>query len=107
MRAAGRNSSLRGWFGDTLLPGLLKRPGVIAAWYAESTDATIGSVTADVPRKDRILDALLVIEAMSEEVLAAAVSGLDWGGIEAQGRRSDAPAARLRVVYTVHSGRTV
>ena len=102
-RKGGKEVSLRGWFGTTLLPGLAKRPGVIAAWYAESTAATIASVTADVPRKDRLLDALLVMEAASEEALGAALSGLDWAGIEAQGGKPDAPQARLRVIYSVHS----
>jgi len=103
-RSAGHDPTLRAWFESAVLPGLLKLPGVIGAWYAESTPETLASVMADIPRKDVILDALLVIEAMSEEPLGAALSSLNWQDLESHGVRSDASAARLRVVYSVHSG---
>ena len=106
-RTTGHDPTLRAWFGGAVLPALLKLPGVIGAWYAESTPETLASVMADIPRNDLILDALLVIEAMSEEALGAALSSLNWQDLEAHGVRSDASAARLRVAYSIRSGSTV
>ena len=54
-------------------------------------------------KTDRILDAVLMIEAVSVEDLNAAMSSLDWDGIRARGGAPDAPAARFRVVYTLRS----
>ena len=102
-RAAGAHDALRDWVGSSLIPDLSRKPGVVAAWYAESTGATIASVVADSPRKDRILDTVLMIEATSAEDLDAAVSSLDWESFLRHGGKPDAPAARFRVIYTIHS----
>jgi hypothetical protein len=104
VRTSGGKTDLRDWIGDTLVPGLTRKHGIVAAWYAESTATSIASVTADIPRKtDRILDAVLMIEAVSAEDLNAAISSLDWDGIRTHGGEPDAPAARFRVVYTIRS----
>jgi len=101
-RSKGREGALHSWVADTLLPGLVARHGIVAAWYAESDAATLGSATADHPRKtDRLLDAVLAIESVSEEDLAAALDGLDWPAIEAHGGRPDVPSVRFRALFTV------
>lgn len=103
IRTADRKTDLRDWIGDTLVPDLISKHGIVAGWYAESTEATIASVVADSPRNDRILDAVLMIEAASNEDLSAAVSSLDWDCIRIHGGKPDAPPAQFRVIYTIHS----
>jgi hypothetical protein len=103
-RTPGREDALREWIGEKLLPELLGRHGVVGAWYAERTAAAVASALVDHPRTtDRILDAVLMVEAVSNEDLSAAASLLDWDRMQAEGGKPDAPAARFRVVYTVYS----
>ena len=102
-RTPGREDALREWVGKQLLPELLSRHGVVAAWYAERDAAAVASALADHPRKtDRILDAVLMVEAETNEDLSAAMPLLEWGRIRAQGGKPEAPAARFRAVYTIH-----
>lgn len=102
-RTPGREDALREWIGKQLLPELLGKHGVVAAWYGERTAAEVASVLADHPRKtDRILDGVLMVEAVSNEDLTAVAPLLEWSRFQAQGGKPDAPAARFRVVYTLH-----
>lgn len=102
-RTPGREDALREWIGEKLLPELSAKHGVVAAWYGERDAAAVASALADHPRKtDRILDAVLMVEAETNEDLNAAMPLLDWGRIQAQGGKPDAPAARFHTVYTIH-----
>ena len=95
---------LRAWMTDTLLPERLNVRGVVSTWYAERNDETVAMAKQDHLRTtDRILDAMLVIEATSNDALSAAAPLLDWPRIPAQGGAPDVPAARLRNIYTLHS----
>ena len=52
---------------------------------------------------DRILDGMLVIEAICDEALDGAASVHAWDRIGAQGGAADVPAARLRNIYALRS----
>lgn len=102
-RAPGQAKGLRDWIAGALLPELLALPGVLSAFYAERNEDAVAMAKQDHLRtSDRILDGLLVIEATSNEALDAAAPLLNWERLRAQGASPDAPAARLRTVYTLH-----
>lgn len=102
-RVAGREAALRAWMSGRLLPELLLQRGIMATWYGEQDAATRASVAADIPRQsDRFLDGVLMIEAVSEDALDAAMPLLAWERLMAQGAQPDASPATLRVCMTVH-----
>lgn len=102
-RDPGKTRSLRAWIEASLLPEAVKSPGVVSAWYAEKNEGAVAMAKQDHLRTtDRILDGLLVIEATSNEALDAAAPLLAGDRLQAQGAMPDAPAARLRNVYTLH-----
>ena len=102
-RVAGREDGLRAWISGQLLPELLKQRGVMAAWYGEQDAATRASVAADIPRQsDHFLDGVLVVEAVSDDALDAAMPLLAWERLKAQGAEPDVSAARMRVCMSVH-----
>lgn len=102
-RAAGRADELRAWIAGQLLPELIKQRGILRAWYGEQDAATLASVAADIPRKsDKFLDAVLVLEGITDEALDVAMPLLAWERLKAQGAEPDAAPARMRVGMTVH-----
>lgn len=102
-RSPGKAEGLRAWMAKSLLPQVVKLTGVVSAWYAEQNAGAVAMAKQDHLRTtDRILDGLLVIEATSNEALDAAAPLLQWDRLQAQGAAPDAPAARLRNIYTLH-----
>lgn len=102
-RAPGQAKGLRDWIGSVLLPEALALPGIVGAWYAERNEDAVAMAKQDHLRtSDRILDGLLVIEATSNEALDATTPLVSRDRLRAQGASPDAPAARLRTVYTLH-----
>ncbi len=102
-RAPGKAEGLRAWIATSLLPEVVTLPGVVSAWYAEQNEGAVAMAKQDHLRTtDRILDGLLVIEATSNEALDAAAPLLQWSRLQAHGAAPDAPAARLRNIYSLH-----
>lgn len=102
-RAPGKEDTLRAWIKSTLLPEIAAKPSVVSAWYAERNDGAVAMAKQDHLRTtDRILDGMLIVEAQSNEALDAVAPLYAWDRLRAQGGAPDAPAARLRNVYTIH-----
>ena len=99
----GRHGALRSWLSDALLPDLLRSHGVVAARFAEQNPRILSAGTSEHMRAtDKYLDALLMIEAVSETDLDAALPLLTRDDLAAHGAALDGEIRRLRVIYTLH-----
>src|SRR5688572_19588902 len=89
-RQAGRQSDLRAWIADSLLPALVAEHGVVAARYAVKNAAALAAGTSGHMRPtDTYIDALLMIEAVSEADLTNALPLLDSQELRARGAQPD------------------
>jgi hypothetical protein len=104
-RERGREAALRAWMNATLMPELLAAHGIMAARYAEGNPAgTESAIDGHMRGGDHVMDALLMIEAVSDEDLVAAMPLVAEARLAAQGAKPDRAPARLRVIYTLRPG---
>ena len=102
-RSPGREPGLRRWIADALVPGLMRKHGVVAARYAEKNPAALAAGTAEHLRPtDRYIDAVLMIEAVCREDLAAALQLVARKALAVHGAEPQGEARRLSVIYTLH-----
>jgi hypothetical protein len=102
-RAAGREADLRLWVRDALVPELMRQHGIVAVRYAEKNPAALAAGTAEHLRPtDRYIDAVLMIEAVSAQDLAAALPLVDDAALTKHGGVRDGEAQRLNLSYTLH-----
>lgn len=80
--------ALRRWAADDLLHSMVADRGVVAARLAECDQEVVQAVVSNFLRKgDRFVDALLLIEATSEQDLRTTLRRLDARTLEAKGAR--------------------
>ena len=97
------SAALRLWISQSLVPRLMREHGIVAARYIEKNAATLAAATAEHLRStDKYIDALLMIEAVSEADLAGALALIEPGEFRARGAEPDGAAQRLNLVYTQH-----
>jgi hypothetical protein len=81
-------AALRRWAAEDLLQNVLACRDVVAARLAECDQDVVNTVLAHFTRKgDRYVDALLLIEAISEQGLRDALGRLEAGGLQARGAK--------------------
>lgn len=98
----GREAAARAWMRADLVPALVARPGIMAARYAERNAAALESATrGHIRTTDRFLAGLLMIEAVSDADLDAALDLVAPDRLAAQGLAPEAPGARLRVIFAI------
>lgn len=103
-RVAGREDELRAWMSGTLLPELTRQHGIVAARLAEKDARALAGGTAQHMRPtDRYLDALLMIEAVSEADLAAALPLAGDAVLASHGAGSDGGMRQVRLIYTLRA----
>lgn len=90
-----------------LLPRMLSCRDVVATRLAECDREVANTVIAQFTRKgDRYVDGLLIIEAVSEAGLRAALNALDTGGFEACGAVLDGAPATFSQLLAFHTPRS-
>jgi hypothetical protein len=104
VRAPSHDSAaLRQWMSQSLLPKLMGEHGIVAARYIEKNPVALAAGTAEHLRPtDQYIDALLMIEAVSETDLAGALAHVKAGEFCAQGAELEGAARRLNLIYTQH-----
>jgi len=109
LRGPSRNpAALRQWMAQSLIPKLMREHGIVAARYIEKNSAALAAGTAEHLRStDKYIDALLMIEAVSETDLASALALIMPGEFRAQGAELDGAPRRLNLIYTQHVSPTV
>jgi len=102
-RIAGREDDLRAWIADSLLPALVAGHGVVAARYAVKNAGALSAGTSGHMRPtDTYIDALLMVEAVSEADLMDALPLLDAHELSVRGAQPDGEPRLLDVIYTLH-----
>ena len=97
------SAALRQWISKSLVPRLMREHGIVAARYIEKNSAALAAGTTEHLRPtDKYIDALLMIEAVSEADLAGALALVDADQFRAHGAEPDGAARRLNLIYTQH-----
>jgi hypothetical protein len=96
--------ALRRWAAADLLRGMLACHNVVAARLAECDQDVVQTVTTQFMRKgDRFVDAVLLLEAVSEQGLRAALGRLDARAPEACGARVDGQPVLFNQLLGFHA----
>jgi hypothetical protein len=96
--------ALRRWAAEDLLQGMLACRGVVAARLAECDQDIVKAVVANFMRKgDRFVDALLLIEAVSEQGLRDALDRLEAGALQACGARTAGEPVLFNQLLSFHA----
>ena len=102
-RSSHNPAALRQWMAQSLIPKLMREHGIVAARYIEKNPAALAAGTAEHLRPtDKYIDALLMIEAVSQSDLASALALIEPGEFRAQGAELDGAPRLLNLFYTQH-----
>ncbi|MCC6531682.1 MAG: hypothetical protein IT531_03970 [Burkholderiales bacterium] len=95
--------ALRPHMREVVVPRTLALPGIVAVRFAECDPDIVAKTRGLNPRTgDRFLDCVLMIEATSDQALAAALAGIEQEPFVREAPASDA-AVRMQFRYGMHA----